>query len=300
MSNQLNIDDRGFELKSHGAADFPVSAGCLRISQYEDRRFAYHWHSEPEFTVIVSGSMEYQVNDRIFHLSKGQGIFVNSNMLHSAWNRKGDCEYIPVNFEPNFLFGANNNRIWKKYLSPVVNSPALSCLVFDEKDGEDSCRILSIFREIRELNHNKPPLYEISIVSRLYEAMGLMLPAAEKEIANVTGSRTVKQIMRIKNVIDFVEMHYAEPIGLDDLAGVCDLSHSEFCRCFKSIMKQTPTEYVNRVRIRKSLPLLLAGKLTVTEISDRCGFSGSSYFAELFRRYMFCTPKQYVKKALEQ
>ena len=181
MSNQLNIDDRGFELKSHGAADFPVSAGCLRISQYEDRRFAYHWHSEPEFTVIVSGSMEYQVNDRIFHLSKGQGIFVNSNMLHSAWNRKGDCEYIPVNFEPNFLFGANNNRIWKKYLAPVVNSPALSCLVFDEKDGQDSCRILSIFREIRELNHNKPPLYEISIVSRLYEAMGLMLPAAEKE-----------------------------------------------------------------------------------------------------------------------
>ena len=47
MSNQLRTDDRGFELKPHGPADFPVSAGCVRISRYEDRRFAYHWHSEP-------------------------------------------------------------------------------------------------------------------------------------------------------------------------------------------------------------------------------------------------------------
>ncbi len=297
MCSQLKVDERGYELKTHGTADFPITASYTRISRYDGRRFCYHWHNEPEFTVIVSGSMDYQVNDGIFHLIEGQGILVNSNMLHSAWNLTGDCEYLPVNFDPGLVFGPDSNRIWRKYALPLFDSPALPCLVFDPKSGDGEGRVIELFREIGELCISRPAKYELCVMERLYEAMRLMLQKADAEVSGVGGVHMMKQVARIKSVIDHVEAHYREQMTLDTLASVCDLSHSEFCRCFKSVMRQTPTEYVNRVRIRKSLPMLLSEKYTVTEIADRCGFSGSSYFAELFKRYMLCTPKEYVKKA---
>ena len=84
---------------------------------------------------------------------------------------------------------------------------------------------------------------------------------------------------------------------LDELARACGLSRSEFCRCFKRIMNDTPMEYLNKTRIRKSLPLLLSRDYSVTQTAMLSGFSGSSYFSECFRKYMFCSPLEYIKNS---
>ena len=86
------------ELQPRVPAGFPYRCWTTMISQYESKRFAHHWHPEIEFTVIEKGEMDYQANDRIFHLREGDGIFVNSTILHSAWlTGEGDCIYTPVN-----------------------------------------------------------------------------------------------------------------------------------------------------------------------------------------------------------
>lgn len=39
--------------------------------------------------------------------------------------------------------------------------------------------------------------------------------------------------------------------------------------------------------------LLIHTDLTMGQIADRAGFSGSGYFAERFRQYFRCTPAEY-------
>jgi AraC-like DNA-binding protein len=34
---------------------------------------------------------------------------------------------------------------------------------------------------------------------------------------------------------------------------------------------------------------------TITETATKAGFSGSSYYSEVFRKYMRCSPREYKK-----
>lgn len=103
-------------------------------------------------------------------------------------------------------------------------------------------------------------------------------------------------VSRIKYALIFMEENYREKLTLDEIAASCNISKSEFCRCFKQLMHQTPFEYLMRLRIRKSLPLLLSGSMSMTEVSAASGFSGPSYYAEVFRRYMDVTPIGYIRQ----
>ena len=42
----------------------------------------WHWHDEFEFGHILGGSMQYKTNHHEFILHEGDGIFVNSGVLH--------------------------------------------------------------------------------------------------------------------------------------------------------------------------------------------------------------------------
>jgi len=85
---------------------------------------------------------------------------------------------------------------------------------------------------------------------------------------------------------------------LESLAEVCCFSRSEFCRIFRRYTGRTPFSYLQHLRVRRSLPLLADPALSVTEVAERTGFAGASYYAEVFRRYMNLSPLQYRKQKL--
>lgn len=294
-TNQLKVDRRGLEQRILKNKDFPFSAGIVNISYYIDCRFCHHWHEDPEFTVIVDGEMFYQVNDRVLHLKKGQAVFVNSNMLHSGWNEQSECVYLPINFCPSILCGESNRKLVEKYISPILKSQSLQYIVFDPEKSESEREVISVLSELYKIYKSKDTFYEIKIQRLLLTLWELIFPIAQKSINEESDSSSAKNIARIKKAIDYVESNFAEYITLDELARACGLSRSEFCRCFKKIMNDTPMEYLAKARIRKSLPMLLTKEYSVTQIAMLCGFSGSSYFSECFRKYMFCSPLEYVK-----
>jgi len=58
--------------------------------------------------------------------------------------------------------------------------------------------------------------------------------------------------------------------------------------------------YLTEYRISKSIELLADSSRSMTEIAWKCGFSGSSYFTETFRKRLGCTPTEYREKRLAQ
>ena len=97
----------------------------------------------------------------------------------------------------------------------------------------------------------------------------------------------------IKKAIRHIEENYADHLTLDALARTAALSRSEFCRSFHRFTGRTPFEYLQHHRVLRALPLLREGRLSVTEIASLTGFSGPSYFAEIFRRFMGVSPLAY-------
>ena len=67
------------------------------------------------------------------------------------------------------------------------------------------------------------------------------------------------------------------------LAHACQLSSAQFYRCFKLATGQTPRRYVARLRVLHATELLLQPDLTLSEISQRCGFSTLARFHAAFK-----------------
>ena len=100
----------------------------------------------------------------------------------------------------------------------------------------------------------------------------------------------------MKMALSFIEENYEKKIALAQIAHACETCQSECCRIFQEILKTSPMEYVNTVRIQNSLNALKNKKKSITEIAYQSGFSSASYYAEVFRKKMGCTPGQYRKK----
>ena len=83
----------------------------------------------------------------------------------------------------------------------------------------------------------------------------------------------------VQAVLRHIDRHLAEPIALDDLAGVAVLSTSRMKARFREELGMPPHEYILRRRIDRAAVQLTAGGRSVTEVAYDLGFSSSQYFA---------------------
>lgn len=98
----------------------------------------------------------------------------------------------------------------------------------------------------------------------------------------------------VKQGVEYIESHYDEPFGRDDLARVLGVSPSYVSRLFQRELGLSPWEYLAQVRIDRARTLLLAPEArSITEIALRVGFSDPAYFTRTFRRYTGHSPLAY-------
>jgi len=59
------------------------------------------------------------------------------------------------------------------------------------------------------------------------------------------------------------------------------------------LLDRSPSLFIRDIRLRKAATLLKEGKLSVTEIAERCGFSTTSYMSKCFQERYGCKPSQF-------
>jgi len=100
----------------------------------------------------------------------------------------------------------------------------------------------------------------------------------------------------ISRAIEYINKHIFEDMGIDDICRAIHVSKYHFCRRFKAETKMSVMEYVLKTRIVMAKVMLEKERITVTEVSLRCGFSSVSYFSRVFKSETGMTPLQYRRK----
>ncbi len=95
-------------------------------------------------------------------------------------------------------------------------------------------------------------------------------------------------------VIAYIEEHPNEPIALDMLAGLANVSRFHFARMFKLSTGVSPMMYVEQNRIRKAQALIKQEQLPLAAIAAEVGFADQSHFTRRFRLHVGCTPSDYA------
>ena len=91
----------------------------------------------------------------------------------------------------------------------------------------------------------------------------------------------------------YVDEHLSEPLGVERLAAVAQLSRAHFVRSFATAFAMPPSRFVVQRRIERAARLLLATDGDVTEIARATGFSSANYFGKVFRHAHGTTPSAY-------
>jgi AraC-like DNA-binding protein len=96
---------------------------------------------------------------------------------------------------------------------------------------------------------------------------------------------------------DYLENNFSDPLISNTLlADKCNISEIYFRRLFKKRFGISPKQYVLELRLRKAKQLLLQDNISVTKVSEQCGFTNPYHFSRAFHKITGLTPTEYRKE----
>ncbi|KRE48422.1 helix-turn-helix domain-containing protein [Paenibacillus sp. Soil724D2] len=232
------------------------------------------------FQYTVSGQGELEVKGRTYQLKAGDAFIIEIPSDH--------CYRLPPysdNWEVLFLeFSKEASPYWRQLLNNtgyvVSILPDSFLLQLAWKIYEWSVR--------EEESHS---MYQCS--SYAYQFVMELLSYSQK-------IQMSKQLpSKIELCKQFIDAHYAEPIGLKEMAEAAGLSKFHLTREFDKKLGISPTDYLTEVRIEKSEKLLSSTDDNLESIAKKVGFSCANYFSKVFKKRIGITPNQFRKNRYE-
>jgi AraC-like DNA-binding protein len=103
---------------------------------------------------------------------------------------------------------------------------------------------------------------------------------------------TTEMYQRIAAAKMFIDEHYHDTIGLDEISSRAFLSRFHFHRLFTRIYRRTPHQYLTQRRLDRAKDLLSENR-PVTEVCNEVGFESIGSFSTLFKKEIGFAPQYY-------
>ena len=101
---------------------------------------------------------------------------------------------------------------------------------------------------------------------------------------------------RLQRTVAYIDENLTEALSVQRIAKYANISKSVLYKQFHDVFNCTVSEYINQKRVALACEFLLETNWSVEEVAQRVGFSGASYFGEIFKRLKGITPLKYRKQ----
>lgn len=271
----------------------PVNESVWVQNDYQSHLYdILHQHDEFQITLIQESTGNLIAGNRICEFKSGD-IFVFGPRLPHAF--RNDAAYyrpethmlaraLSVYFEWN-VFGA---AFWALPETKLLSD-------FGQKAERGLFYSGHLYPELAS---NIEQLSAISGIDRLIMLLGILrlLTSADGEILSTEGTYNKlneTDEKRLDAVYRFSLNEYHRPIGLDEIAGVANMTVNSFCRYFKTRTRKSYLDFLTEFRIGQACKLLQQEDISIADIGFRVGFGNLSNFNRKFRELNGCTPKEY-------
>ena len=210
-----------------------------------------------------------------FSLPAGNCIIIDCHSAHEYFCDENSWEFLWIHFN-----GCKMNELYE-----ILYQSGMHTVSSDDPSSFQR-RISSMMNLVKE--NNMMNCVEIST-----EFHSLFNDIYRSVIHSDKSSSVSLHTRKIGIVIDYIKNNYSSPITIDDMIGLIHISKYHFIRIFKRITGITPYGYLTNYRINISKQLLRGSELSVSEISEQCGFLDDSNFIYQFKKHTGQTPLQY-------
>ena len=242
---------------------------------------------------MVSGAMTLTTSNQTCSFHKGEGFFINANVLCTMNAREeGQTAVIDSHlFHPVFLGGHFKSIFFTRYLEPVLQNRYLELLEFREA-GPRQKKLLELLRRAALLQKHENTEFQ---TRNVFSDIWLLLLEELREAKPLLDSSKSVNRDRIQTMLAFIQQNYREKLSLEDIARSACVSKSECLRCFRTSIQRTPFEYLLDYRLECAERLLRTTDTPVLDIALKCGFSNGAYFGKMFKEARGIPPGLYRK-----
>lgn len=280
------------ETKDHGDLLFPFNIyPCCIPGDFPV--VPLHWHDEMEFLYIKKGTGTITINLVSHDVKAGDIVLILPGQLHSIHQKKPSAmDYENIIFQLDLLSAPGADVCTTQFLGPLANGQvSLPALI----TAGDSLYpfMASCLNELDRICHDPIPAYSLGVKSILFQIFFLLF-SQHDVLSSVREPH--KAMEHVKTTIKYIELHYAERISIEQIAGVLHLSESHFMRFFKATMGVSFVRYLNEYRLTMASRQLTSSTDSILSIASQCGFENLSLFNRLFKKEYGMTPREYRRQ----
>ena len=224
--------------------------------------FVQHSHDFDEIVLILCGTGEHLVGQRVYSLKRGD-VFVIKGETRHGFRGAENLELVNVMYDPRILLsGEGDLRAVAGFAYLFLVQPAIA----QQEDcaGQYQVAVQYGFKTLAAYLANHYRTRE-----DLSEKLGIFTRA-----------------------VQYLQYNAARPIKLQEVAEAAAVSQRHLERVFFEVCGLSPIAYLLELRLRHASLLLRGTSKTVAEIAGECGFEDPSYFARVFKRKYGAPPNQ--------
>jgi two-component system, response regulator YesN len=124
-------------------------------------------------------------------------------------------------------------------------------------------------------------------------------PLIEEELMTVLKKyeRIGRYSEQIIKALQIIQQEYSEKLTLNYLASKIHINPAYFSRKFHEEVGVGFSEYLNEYRLKEAQKMLIDfPDLSISTVSERCGFNSQHYFSQIFRKMTGQSPRDYRLK----
>lgn len=289
---EIVVRNDNSEIVPYTIPNIPMYVKEERMSDYPTMTAMIHWHDDIEFIHVISGRMMYMVSDRLIEINEGDIIFVNTQQPHGHRHIENEeCVFNAVLIPTEVL--KYPDTLIKKYVDSLFYDSKFASFVF-RKGDRGHAKLAQTIDDMVEKTEKRADAFEFDMIAGGFKLMAEIIKRLNCKGAEKIGVSPWADTLH--KMIAYIRSNYKDAIRLDEIAQAGNISRSQCCKIFKEIINRSPNDYLIEYRVNKSIEMLIKTDMKMTDIAYECGFNGSSYFAETFKKITGVSPREYRNK----
>ena len=240
-----------------------------------------HDHDFFELLWVQNGRIRHHLPEGAETLSEGDLVFLRPGQKHALQGRGEHALVVSLCIHPTTV-----NALAKRH-------PGVKGYLFWSPSGP--VRTHRDIRQLAALNHAAVQLENSACDTLAAEAF--LLPLCAELTAEAFADDMPEWLVRACTAAKSPEVFRHGSAGLVAVAGK---AHPHVSRMMRKYLGQTPSDYVNQIRVQHAARALTTDNEAISDIAADCGIPNMSHFHKLFREAHGITPLQYRQKYQRQ
>lgn len=125
---KIEVDATLREIPAYTLGEVPIFRWEHRLDDFQTGELNRHWHSEFLFGLVTEGTLDYHYNPTSSHashaiLEKGDGVFVNSGVLHGCRQVTEGSRLFTFGMTPTFFSSPVFGKLYQNIIVPITHCP---------------------------------------------------------------------------------------------------------------------------------------------------------------------------------